>query len=222
MYNIYSIVVCIIILIFIILFCFISFISFRSFRQKTKKEYIHEIYKGLNNKSLLSTDIIITKKGKKDTYLFSRDESKYRCPVLMTGESSGLVVVDIDKKEGQVPNNFLKKHGNELGKTLTQNTASGMTHHIFHLPDNPKCKNTTIRVNSETVDFLSNNSVIFVEPCCVKEKCYKWKGGFDLSKIKPMSVSLQEDVCKDEPTPWIYNDRYSKKKKWKMKIYGYS
>ena len=174
------------------------------------------MYKGLNKGSILSTNLFITKKGLKLSTKFSRNISKYGCTALFTGEPSGLFVVDIDKVKRQgekFPYKFLKKHGNELKKTLTQKTASGMTHHLFHLPDNPKCKNTTIKVNSETVDFMSNDSVIFAEPCCLKGKCYKWKGGFDLSKVKPMSASLQEDVCKDEPTPWIYRDKYSIKKK---------
>ena len=175
----------------------------------------------VSGRALASADLLYDPVlGKKTCGAISTRTARYHCAAVRMGEPSGLVAVDVDAPDGRRshPDQFLEQFGEELESTQSQTTASGNKHYIFRLPrDNPDCLHTTIGVQGMSVDFISDGSVIFAEPCCLESGCYEFDDGFSMDRVADMSAELQAVVCKDKGTAWARKIELDEDGEWKKK-----
>jgi hypothetical protein len=109
-----------------------------------------------------------------------------------TGKASGLVVVDIDPRNGGDHSlQGLTDEHSPLPETLTAITGGGGTHYYFRYPDcEMRCSNSKI---ASGIDVKADGGYVIIAPSGHESgKSYFWDGEFDLDAVADMPQWLLE------------------------------
>lgn len=80
-----------------------------------------------------------------------------------TGSASGLIVIDIDTKNGARGQEWLDEHSDALPPTRTHRTRSGGLHLVFRAPDGIDIRNSASRI-APGVDVRGNGGYVIIPP----------------------------------------------------------
>jgi len=109
---------------------------------------------------------------------------------IATGSKSGIVVLDIDPRNGG--NRRLKRLKKELGPlpdTVTALTGGGGRHFVFKYPSLAVRKDTSGKKFGKGVDVLSDGSIMIAPPSRhATGKRYRWEEGKSFRDLKPATL----------------------------------
>lgn len=80
-----------------------------------------------------------------------------------TGDASGLIVIDVDIKNGQPGMDWLNLNADALPQTLTHKTRSGGLHLVFRVPANVDIRNSASRI-APGIDVRGNGGYVIWPP----------------------------------------------------------
>jgi putative DNA primase/helicase len=109
---------------------------------------------------------------------------------IATGSESGIVVLDIDPRNGGVETLArLKKELGPLPDTVTALTGGGGRHLIFEHPSFPVRKDTTGKLLGPGADILSDGCIMVAPPSRhASGKRYRWEEGKSPDDIEPATL----------------------------------
>ena len=116
-----------------------------------------------------------------------------------TGQASGIVVVDIDPRNGGEQS--FERLETELGKlpeTPIQLTAGGGIHYLFKYQQDMKKRSL-----DAGIDFLGDGAYFVVSPSRIDDKAYEWEVSSDVSEVPII----------DLPESWVKKINDTKRKK---------
>ena len=109
---------------------------------------------------------------------------------IATGSKSGIIVLDIDPRNGGVKS--LKRRKKELGPlpdTVTALTGGGGRHLVFKYPSFAVRKDTSGKKFGQGVDILSDGCIMVAPPSRhATGKRYRWKEGKSYRDLKPAKL----------------------------------
>jgi putative DNA primase/helicase len=112
---------------------------------------------------------------------------------IATGQQSGIVVLDIDPRNGGTETlQRLEKDLGPLPPTVTSNTGGGGQHRIFEYPNFAVRKDSAGKLLGPGVDVLSDGCIIVAPPSRhASGNRYRWEEGKSFCDLKP--APLPED-----------------------------
>jgi len=109
---------------------------------------------------------------------------------IVTGDRSGLIVLDIDMKKGKDGVKSLQELEQQYGtlpKTLKAQTASGAWHYVFRLPVKGV---KSIKGVREGIDLLANGSYFVAFPSKIEDNRYQWVEDGDIAVCPDWVLTL--------------------------------